>query len=83
MNKVTDIYESLTDEQVIEAVKELEAQENHPLGVLKSDGVIRMVAQKTSEIVGLTSVNDLFMASLGILNQAAKRYVILKEAKHK
>ena len=73
MNPVTEMFESLTDIEVKQAIKEI--KEDGALGIITSGGMVRRMAENMSTINNLNISNNLFSAEILLLKQGAFRFI--------
>lgn len=72
MNAITKLFEDLTDNQLIEAVSQI--QEDEPKGIIRSGGYVRELTRKFSEITGENNTIHLTMVQMSIFREAAIRF---------
>lgn len=70
MNKVKELFESMTDNELKAAIEELKQSED--TGFVGD--IIREWARKYSEITGGFTTTDFFMTQVNILKEAAFRW---------
>jgi hypothetical protein len=72
MNKITEMFESLTDIEVKQAIKEIK---DNAEGFENSDGYVRKMAENMSTINKLNYLRNLFSAEILLLKQGAFRFI--------
>ena len=72
MNKITEMFESLTDIEVKQAIKEIKDSAE---GIITSSGMIRRMAENMSIINKLKVSDNLFSAEILLLKQGAFRFI--------
>lgn len=73
MNTITEMFESLTDIEVKQAIKEI--KEDGALGIITSGGMIKVMAENMSAINKLKVSENLFSAEILLLKQGAFRFI--------
>lgn len=71
-NPITEIFESLTDDELREALNQI--REDEPLGIIRIDGHVRDISNKVSEITGESFGVHQVMVLMGIFREAAYRF---------
>lgn len=72
MNKIAEIFDFISDEELREAI--LEIKESEKEGIIKEEGLIRKYAKLVSSITGKPISVDLFLSQTMLLKQAAFRW---------
>jgi len=72
MNKIKDIYKSISSAELKQAILELE--EDGVKGVYRTEGILRKYAKMFAEITGNPLSTDLFMTEIGLYKEAAHRW---------
>lgn len=72
MNKITEMFESLTDIEVKQAIKEIKDSTE---GFENSNGYVRKMAENMSTINNLSVSSNLFSAEILLLKQGAFRFI--------
>jgi methanogenic corrinoid protein MtbC1 len=73
MNPITEMFESLTDIEVKQAIKEI--KEDGEEGIVTSGGMVRKMAENMSTINKLKVSDNLFSAEILLLKQGAFRFI--------
>jgi len=73
MNQITEMFESLTDIEVKQAIKEI--KEDGALGIITSGGMVKVMAENMSNINKLKVSDNLFSAEILLLKQGAFRFI--------
>jgi ribonuclease HI len=73
MNKVLQVFEQISDEELRRAIAEIKISENS--GIIETNSVVRKYANTISGITGNPPSNELFMTQMSLLRQAAFRWV--------
>jgi hypothetical protein len=71
-NPITELFESLTDDEVKGAVNQI--REDEPLGIIRTDGYVRQLTKKVGEITGESGIMHLTMVQMSIFREAAYRF---------
>jgi hypothetical protein len=71
MNPITEMFESLTDIEVKQAIKEI--KEDGALGV--TSDIVRIMAENMGTINNLSVSSNLFSAEILLLKQGAFRFI--------
>ena len=72
MNKIAEIFDFMSDEELKNAI--LEIKESEKEGIIKEEGLIRKYAKLVSSITGNPISVDLFLSQTMLLKQAAFRW---------
>lgn len=78
MNKVKELFSSMTDDELRVAIEELKRSEE--TGFVGD--IVREWARKTGEITGGFTATDFFMTQISILKEAAFRWCPKNEFDH-
>ncbi len=73
MNKITEIFQSISNQELNSAILEIKQSEKD--GIIPLSGVVRKYANKVSEITGNSISTDLFMTQMNLIKQAAFRWI--------
>ena len=71
-NEVTKIFNSMTDLELIQAIKEL--KEDNPQGIIRESGIVREKCKMVHDIIGGTVYEQMTMVKFSILQEAAYRF---------
>lgn len=72
MNKIVELFENISDEDLKKAV--LELKESDKTGYIKEGGYVRKYAKLTGDITNSFTTTDFFMTTVNLLKQAAFRW---------
>lgn len=70
MNKIKELFSSMSDSELKEAIEEL--RESEKTGLIGD--VVREYARRTGEITGGSTTTDFYMTQVNILKEAAFRW---------
>ena len=73
MNPIKQLYSDLTNVELEVLVKEI--RESEKTGVFPKESEIRILCRKTSEITKMDVSSNLLMVQLGVLKEAAFRWL--------
>ena len=73
MNPITELYKNLNDTELTIIIGEI--KESEKTGTFGDDSEIRKLCHKTSEITGMDISSNLLMVQLGVLKEAAFRWL--------
>ena len=73
MNPIKQLYSDLTNVELEVLVKEI--RESEKTGVFQNESEIRNLCRKTSEITRMDVSSNLLMVQLGVLKEAAFRWL--------
>ena len=74
VNKVTEIYTNLTNEELREVI--LEMKEDERMGLIRNDGWVRRLTKQVCETIGDTDVSaHFFLTQSSLFREAAYRFV--------
>ena len=73
MNPIKQLYSDLTDVELEVLVKEI--RESEETGVFQEESEIRNLCRKTSEITKMDVSSNLLMVQLGVVKEAAFRWL--------
>lgn len=73
MNPITELYKNLHDVELKIMVEEI--REAEKTGTFGNDSEIRKLCRKTSEITGMDVSSNLLMVQMGVLKEAAFRWL--------
>lgn len=71
MKEINDLFKQMTEEELIQAVTEIE--ESETTGAIKEDGIIRKYLQLSCDMLGDTSI-QLFTTIINIMATATFRW---------
>ena len=76
MDEIKNIYSSLTDDELLLAVGEVESAELN--GFFSEDSIVRELATKTSIITKMDVTSNLLIVQINILKESAYRWRLSK-----
>lgn len=73
MNPIAELYKNLNDTELTIIIREI--RESEKTGVFQEESQIRNLCRKTSEITGMDISSNLLMVQMGVLKEAAFRWL--------
>lgn len=73
MNKIVELFNNISDEELKLAVAEM--KESEITGYIKEGGVVRKYGKLTGEITGGFTTTDFFMVQMNLYKTAAFRWL--------
>lgn len=73
MNPINELYKNLTDSELTIIIGEI--RESEKTGTFGNESEIRKLCRKTSEITNLDISSNLLMVQMGVLKEAAFRWL--------
>ena len=73
MNPITELYKNLNDTELTIIIGEI--KESEKTGTFGDESEIRKLCHKTSEITGMDISSNLLMVQMGVLKEAAFRWL--------
>jgi hypothetical protein len=73
MNPIAELYKNLNDTELTIIIGEI--RESEKTGVFQEESQIRNLCRKTSEITGMDISSNLLMVQMGVLKEAAFRWL--------
>lgn len=73
MNPIAELYKNLNDTELTIIIGEI--RESEKTGMFQEESQIRNLCRKTSEITGMDISSNLLMVQMGVLKEAAFRWL--------